>query len=119
MVSGGYVNQQESIEVEKISKGQIGIIVTLLSSLATTIYGYGSVTTQLDQTVSLVRELREDVRGLQETKFITNEAIRQIAELKLMIGKLEGRITYIERDGFEILAGARQKNETPQVRHTP
>lgn len=113
------MNQMEALDegMSKISKGQLGVVATLLTSLVTAVYGYGSLTNQLSQTMEVVQEMREDLRTLQETKFMTNEAIRQISEVKLMIGKLEGRITYIERDGLKILAGAKDEERNAQRAH--
>lgn len=116
------MNQMEQIDegISKLSKNQLGVVATVLSALITAVYGYGSITSQLTQaTESLgksLEEVRQDLKTLQETRFMTNEAIRQIGELKLMMGKLEGRITYIERDGLEILAGARKDAEAQAQR---
>lgn len=99
-------------EVARIMKGQSGVVVTLvgvimavLTSLATAVYGYGSLTNQLTATMESLQEVRSDLKGLQETKFITSEAIKQIAELKQVIGRLETRVSYVERSGLEILTG--------------
>lgn len=99
-------------EVARIMKGQSGVVVTLigvlaavLTSLATAVYGYGSLSNQLTATMESLQEVRADLKGLQETKFITTEAMKQIAELKQVIGRLETRITYVERSGLEYLTG--------------
>lgn len=99
-------------EVTRINKGQAGVIATLLgviaavmTSLATAVYGYGSLSNQLTATMESLQEVRADLKGLQETKFITTEAIKQISELKQVIGRLETRVTYVERSGLEILTG--------------
>lgn len=111
-------------EVTRLNKGQagvvatlLGVIATVLTSLATAVYGYGSISSQLGQAMVSIEEMRQDLKTLQETRFMTNEAIHQISEVKLMIGKLEGRITYIERDGLKILAGAKDEERNTQRAH--
>jgi len=117
VVGRGYVmtpTEMETLdhEVSRIMKGQggviatlIGVIVAVLTSLVGAVYGYGSLTNQLTATMESLQEVRADLKGLQETKFITSEAIKQIAELKQVIGRLETRVTYVERSGLEILTG--------------
>lgn len=99
-------------EVTRLNKGQsgvvatlLGVIATVLTTLATAVYGYGSLSNQLAATMDSLQEVRADLKGLQETKFITSEAIKQISELKQIIGRLETRVTYVERSGLEILTG--------------
>jgi hypothetical protein len=83
--------------IAKVTQGNIGVLLTLLSLSVGAVFGYSSLTAKVGNLAEVVTELRSDLKSMQGNRYTSMDAVRDLGRIQEVMARLEQRTTEIEK----------------------